>query len=161
MRLGRRARRSREAAPIDVTSLIDAAFILIIFLVLTTTFRKRHQAFVVKLPTAAHEEVVVETERTSVYVRRDGTTYLLDLATVTPEGPPPEAQPLSRSRLAERLRAIAQTKPSEPLRILAERDTPYQLIVQLMALARKAGISDVQLVYDYASPDAEQAPSTP
>ena len=56
----RRARgRGRAQTVIDITSLLDVVFLLIIFLIVTTTFRKNEHAFVVELPTSGTEVVEV------------------------------------------------------------------------------------------------------
>ena len=64
----RRARRAQTV--IDITSLLDIIFLLIIFLIVSTTFRKAEHAFTVELPTAGTATEAVTTDKTTVYVTR-------------------------------------------------------------------------------------------
>ena len=63
MRFRRRTRGRLDEAVIDVTSLIDAAFILIIFLLVTTSFKRKDHAFDVALPTAFMPAAILRAAR--------------------------------------------------------------------------------------------------
>lgn len=146
----RRRHRSRVVeAIIDVTSLIDAAFILIIFLLISTSFKKTEFAFTLNLPTATGEQIVVTSADHSVYVTRDGTYYYLQKsgASTTSSGTR-TGQKLSVDELRRTLEQVARDTPDIVLSILAEQDTDYQRIVDAMNEASLAGIRNIQLPYD-------------
>lgn len=157
MMFGRSRRRRRSAVAegiIDITSLIDAAFILIIFLLISTTFKRKEHAFTVTLPTASEEEVVVQVERNTVYVTKAGDLYFLRVDPdqgANAEAPPKEAEKLTEEELAKLLTTMAEKDPKAQISVLAQKDTDYQHIITVMSAASKAGIKQVQLPYEYAS----------
>ncbi|GMV39656.1 MAG: hypothetical protein AMXMBFR64_13720 [Myxococcales bacterium] len=159
MKLRRRSRGRVTEAVIDITSLIDAAFILIIFLLISTTFKRKEHAFSVRLPTAAHKEVVVEVERNSVYVSREGDLFYLAVGgTPVPDGPPAQGRKVTAEELRKELEALVEKDPKTRLSILAQKGTDYQHIITVMSEATRAGVQAVQLPYEYARPEGEQPP---
>lgn len=156
MRFRRRGRGRATEAVIDITSLIDAAFILIIFLLISTTFKRKEHAFSVRLPTAANQEVVVEVERNTVYVTKEGELFYLAItgAPPTTDGPPAEGRKVTVEELRTELAALVAKDPKTRLSILAQKDTDYQHIITVMSEASRAGIQGVQLPYEYARPPA-------
>lgn len=154
MRFRRRGNRRVVEGVIDVTSLIDAAFILIIFLLISTTFKRKEHAFSVRLPTAAHKEVVVEVERNTVYVTREGDLYYLAVGGVPPtsaDAPPTEGRKVTQEELRKELEALVAKDPKTRLSILAQKSTDYQHIITVMSEASRAGVQSVQLPYEYAT----------
>lgn len=140
-------------AAIDITSLIDATFILIIFLLISTTFKKKEYAFSIALPNAASEEVVIEVERTSVYVTKEGDFFLLEL---TPNAPTPtddtakqRGKPMKPDALQAYLQNRVKTEADFQASILAEKDTDYQHIIDVLDIIRASGVQGVQLPYDF------------
>ena len=146
----RRSSQNRVEAMIDVTSLIDAAFILIIFLLISTTFRKKEHAFRITLPTAAHQEVVVQAKRNTVYVTRDGQLFLLEIAPgQIPDDTMSTHKPLSPEALSARLTQWIQDDSELAVGIVAQKDTDYQHVITTLELIQAAGIRHIQLPYDY------------
>jgi biopolymer transport protein ExbD len=149
----KRARRGSVDAAIDITALIDAAFILIIFLLISTTFKKKDHAFSIALPSASHQEVVVEVERTSVYVTREGELFFLQIGE---NGDAPnddqarrEGQKVSKADLKAKLEGLVAGDPTLNISILAQKDTDYQKVVEVLSTIREAGVQGVQLPYEY------------
>lgn len=136
-------------AIIDVTSLIDAAFILIIFLLISTSFKKTEFAFTLDLPTATGEQIVVTSADHSVYVTKDGTYFYLNKNNTKAMSAGTRAGTRqSVDELRKTLEQIARDTPDIVLSILAEQDTDYQRIVDVMNEASVAGIRHIQLPYD-------------
>jgi biopolymer transport protein ExbD len=159
MRLRPRSSRRLDAF-IDITSLIDAAFILIIFLLISTTFKKKEHGFRIALPTAAHEELIVQTQQTSVYVTREGDIHFLE---VPPGGSAEElamrdSKPITLEELRSSLEKLAQDTPDASLSILAQKDTDYQHVVGVLSEVRAAGVRNVQLPYELARPAPPEPP---
>ena len=98
-----RASRRLDAA-IDITSLVDVVFLLLIFLLVTTTFKRQEHAFPIELPTSAVEQITVTTDKTTVFIDQSGGVRLL----VVPEDAAAMkdgedvSQPLSRADLRAR-----------------------------------------------------------
>lgn len=156
MRFRRRARSRVTEGVIDITSLIDAAFILIIFLLISTTFKRKEHAFSVRLPTAAHKEIVVEVERNTVYVTKEGDLFYLAVTgrAPSPDAAPAEGRKVTPEELRQELEALVAKDPKTRLSIVAQKDTDYQHIISVMSEASRAGIQGVQLPYEYARPPA-------
>jgi biopolymer transport protein ExbD len=151
-------------AAIDITSLIDAAFILIIFLLISTTFKKKEHGFRIALPTAAHEELIVQVEQTSVYVTRDGALYLLRVGGAdleAAEAAARQGEPITVEGLRAALARMVEEDSEASISILAQKDTDYQRIVSVLSEIRQAGLRQVQLPYEYAGPPPEAAPAAP
>ena len=61
---------------IDITPLVDVVFILLIFLLISTTFKNRENAFRILLPQASEKRAVVSAKRPTIYVTREGEMFL-------------------------------------------------------------------------------------
>jgi len=154
MSLRSRRNRSRKAqTTIDVTSLLDVVFLLIIFLVVTTTFRKNEHAFVVELPTSGTEVVEVTTDKTTVYVNRDGHFFLLEQAADSPEaGASPDSDKrLTRQELEARLRILHADKPDLPIAVRGEKDASYQTLMDVVGALQDVGFRSIYLPYELAA----------
>ena len=160
MRFRRRTRGRLDEAVIDVTSLIDAAFILIIFLLVTTSFKRKDHAFDVALPTASSEEVVVATQSHVVFVSAGGEFQLVQTigSEGAAEGARADAPRMSAPQLQARLNALIQGDPDTPLRLVVDRDTAYQHLITAINAAREAGARQLQFPYEPGDPAAPPTP---
>ena len=155
MRFRRRDGRLRDGARVEITSLVDVVFLLLIFLLVSTTFKKREHAFEIRLPRAAAEEVVVQTDVAMIFVGKGGSFAFLDPAS---GGGPINAT--TADELVEQVKSYVTEHPDAPLRVRAEKDTPYQKVIDAVGLVRKAGGKDLQLEYEKA-PGPDDAPAEP
>lgn len=121
------SRRQRPDPTINLTSLNDILFIVLVFLVLTTTFREATQ-LEVDLPQAATGERVTDDPPDTVRVRvsRDGGLYV-------------SQRPVTLAELREILITASVTR--DP-RILLEADAraEHGRVVEVMDLARQVGL---------------------
>lgn len=157
----RGGRRRRYEAVIDITSLVDVVFQLLIFLVITTTYKKDEHAFAIDLPTATEKDLVVsvQEDRPTVFIGRQGELFFLSL----PDDADPDAlaaaeKPITPEQLEERLRELAEARPDIELSVKAQEDTPYQRFIDVMNLARKVGLKNVILPYELVQPEGGAAP---
>jgi biopolymer transport protein ExbD len=125
-------RRRRPVPEINLTSLIDILFIVLVFLVLTTTFREATQLRV-RLPEASTGEAVPRDDRGRIRVAIDanGTVHV------------GEAQ----VSLAQ-LRAMLQTVPDRDavqLLVSADASAAHGRVVDVMDLARSLGILQLSI----------------
>lgn len=155
----RRARRGpkRVRATVDITALLDITFNLIIFLVVTTNFHKEEHAFVIELPTASNENVVVATDKTTVYVTRAGELYLLRVAADQPSTGPVAVDPsekLTRERLLQELRTLHTKDPELPIAVRGEKDASYQTLMDVVSAIQEVGFKSVWFPYELAEPVA-------
>ncbi len=136
-------------AAIDVTPLVDMVFQLIIFLLISTTFKQKEFAFTLNLPTATEQEVVIEAERSTVYITTKGEYFYLEVAPeARPGGPPKPATPaMSLTELETRLRDLVQRDPRVALSVKAEESARYQCIINVVNLCYKVGLQRVYFPY--------------
>ena len=134
---------------IDITSLVDVVFLLLIFLLVTTTFKRQEHAFPIELPTSGTEHITVTTDKTTVFIARDGSLRLLSMAGEGPGGEETTSvQEVERSALEALLVALHAKHPDAPIAIRAEKDTRYQLMIDVVGLIEKVGFHNVWLPYE-------------
>ncbi|WP_426149350.1 ExbD/TolR family protein [Pseudomonas sp. DC3000-4b1] len=131
----RRSRRRREDIEINLTSLIDVVFILLLFFVVTTTF-KRESQLQVDLPEAvsgAPEDH--PPKRLDIAISADGDYAIND-----------HRLPKSDlDTLISALRAESGGDTSLPLSISADGKTPHQAVITAMDAAGKLGFSRLSM----------------
>jgi len=134
---------------IDITSLVDVVFLLLIFLLVTTTFKKDEHAFPITLPTSSHASVTVTTDKTTVFIDGEGTFHLLVIPADAPMGSVDEtmAVPVTEEELRARLLAIHAKTPSTPIAIKGEKSTSYQDMVNVVSLLEDVGFRQIFFPY--------------
>ena len=141
-----RRNRQRENVDINLASLIDVVFVLLLFFVVTTTFTRETQLRV-ELPEAASAEqppadqgklVEVTISADGVYSVNNHLLPKSDLATLT-----------------EALQKESGGDTKLPLAISADGKTPHQSVVTAMDAAGKLGFSHLRMT------TVEAAPGTP
>ncbi len=116
----------------NLTPLIDILFIVLIFLVLTTTFREA-ATFRVNLPPAetSEREVPSQSERLTILVAEDGSMEI-------------DGEESNIDQLSDRLAAFEEhDRPT--VRLRADAGARHGLVVQIMDLARRHGITQLDI----------------
>ncbi|MEO0054905.1 MAG: hypothetical protein RLZZ50_852 [Verrucomicrobiota bacterium] len=135
----RRHRQMHALSELNVTNLLDLAFVLLIIFMIATPLINQEQTLPVNLPVESMSQQSPpdkDTKFVAVTVRADGT-YLIDA-----EG----NRPLSARDLPGRLKALAVSGPANKqpvIRIRADATVPYQKIITLMDELKKAGLGRV------------------
>ncbi|AVD94444.1 biopolymer transporter ExbD [Pseudomonas sp. SWI36] len=131
-----RRNRQRENVDINLASLIDVVFVLLLFFVVTTTFTRETQLRV-ELP-----------EATSAEPAPADTGKLVEI-TISAEGVySVNNHLLPKSDLATLSEAIARESGGDntlPLAISADGKTPHQAVVTAMDAAGKLGFSQLRM----------------
>jgi len=132
----RRTSRVRENVEINLASLIDVVFILLLFFVVTTTFTRETQ-LKVDLPEASSATPIQDTElkQLEVSISADGT-YALN------------GQVLLKSDLDSLMAALQKESAGDnslPLAISADGKTPHQAVITAMDAAGKLGFSHLRI----------------
>jgi biopolymer transport protein ExbD len=136
-----RNRRGPQSPSIDITPVVDVVFILLIFLVISTTFKTQEHAFQVDLPKATQPRVVGKLSRPTVFVSKEGKMMLYRpnlVGTATLSGP---------DELADRLRQLKALEPSVSVGIRADAGVPYQVVMDAVNACYSAGIERVVFPY--------------
>ncbi len=129
-------RKPRENVEINLASLIDVVFILLLFFVVTTTFTRETQ-LKVDLPEAATGAPPEQTELKQLEVLIDAQGgYALN------------GQALLKSDLAALMAALQKESAGDnslPLIISADAKTPHQAVIKAMDAAGKLGFAHLRI----------------
>ena len=130
---GRASRPSEEAA-VDLTPMLDVVFIMLIFFIVTTTFKKKESLVKVNLPKSSEMAAEGEvTDRVALSLSKDGQVSLGDRV-------------VPMASLPAVLTEFKQSGEGE-LELKADEGAPLGLMVEVWDAATKAGleISDLPL----------------
>lgn len=120
--------RRKEEPNINLTPLIDVVFLLLIFFMVSTTFRKETNLRI-DLPQAAQEQGPVERQQLTVAIDADGRYYINE-------------RPLADTgleTLKSALTEVAGDRRDLPFVIRADGMTPHQAVVTAMDAAGQLG----------------------
>lgn len=121
--------RRRGDPEINLTSLIDVVFLLLLFFILTTSFN-RESALRIDLPKASEQAAVEEQKPIMLSIDATGEFYVDGRQVVN-------TQVESVKRV---LRAALGERKDPPLIISADAKTPHQAVVTAMDAARQVGL---------------------
>ncbi len=127
--------RIKEEPNVDLTSLIDVVFLLLLFFMVSTTFD--HQAFLkVDLPEAGAVEMPVDLpERLELVIDAGGLMFLNDRQLIDSE---------ERTIKAAFNEAVGENRDL-PLILRADRETPHHFVVTVMDVAAQLGFSNLSI----------------
>lgn len=120
--------RRKNKIVINITSLIDVIFLLLIFFLVTSTFSEQ-PALRIDLPRSSATGVS-RREEMVLAVTREGNFFL-------------DQKPVERGRLPEILADSARRQAEPTLVLKADRQVSYGLIVELMEISRRAGLEKI------------------
>ncbi len=116
---------------INVTPLLDLAYVLlIIFIILTTA---TVQGIKVNLPKASAQPSLAENKTKAISITADGTIYL-------------DTFPVTMPELENLLRQYKAVTPDLPVIIKADSSIPYQRVVDVLDLVGRLEITQLGLV---------------
>src|SRR5579871_1381824 len=130
-------------AEMNLIPMIDVALTLLIILMVTTAFIK-HPGVTLKLPETVTREGAPETNKDlTIVVASDNKIYLDGKATEDPA-------------VQEHLIAVAKKDKESRILIKGDRTVPYARIMDVMDMARQAGLTHITLPTD---PKKAEAPA--
>ena len=138
MRFRRRRRTGRGEAAVELTPLIDVVFLLLIFFMVSTTFKGEEESVLaVELPEA--EGAPVETVDAAIVVRvdADGAVAVDDVTLADGEV----------ETVAEALRAATGTR----VEIAADAAARHDAVVRVLDAAGRAGLTEVRILTERAT----------
>jgi biopolymer transport protein ExbD len=124
--------RQREPLEINLVPLIDVMMVILIFLMITTTYSK-YTELQINLPTASAEKQPERPNEIAVLVNAQGQ-YVIN------RNPVPFK---SVEQLAEELRRAGGTLKDPVIVISADAAATHQSVVRVMEAARVAGLSQI------------------
>jgi biopolymer transport protein ExbD len=128
-----RANKKRTTPSVIIVSLIDVLMVVLIFLVITTTFKERIPALDVTLPTSKHAESSVAESEKPLLVRIGKTAPYLRL----------NNKSVTASELYSEFSLRVINKPSINLIIQADKKAPFGEVVNVRDIAQETGITNI------------------
>ena len=138
-----RTRRTRRRAAVNITSLIDVLFLLLIFFMLSSTFRAAGE-MELDLPKSRTAGASAEgaSERIArLVLRADGKLYF-------------DADVIEKDALPERLAAFRTSHPESKIRLDAETEAQHGHVIEVLDMIREAGFAGVGLGAERQMEDA-------
>ena len=128
-----RTTKKRSTPSVIIVSLIDVLMVVLIFLVVTTTFKDRVPVLDMTLPTSSLAGSSVNKSEDSLTVRIGKTAPHLRL----------NNKSVTISELRAALTGRALKKPSINLTIQADEKAPFGEVVNVRDIAQEAGITNI------------------
>ncbi len=120
----------RESLTPDLTALIDVVFILLIFFMVSSVFKKEELALQLALPTSDASQLEVEIKQINIE---------LSLTKIAFGGVKVDFKSLESA-----LSKI--TKKDKPIIIRIDKDVPYERVIKILNLLQKYSLNNLALV---------------
>ena len=121
----------RDAPRLDMTPLIDVIFQLLLFFMLSTTFRNT-PSFEVQLPEVSSDQMIQEDHTWTLMVSESGQLSS-------------QQGTILKEDLEDVLKEELRSNPQVSLIIEADEGLEHGVVVELMDIAQEAGIGSVQI----------------
>jgi len=123
-------RRKKEFFVPDLTPLIDVVFLLLIFFLVTSVFKKDELALKLELPVSNQSTAKITSKNVDILISSTKFAY--------------ENEEVTQEKLNELLSQIKDTKKLINVRI--DQDVKYQKIVVVLDILKKHKLSNIALV---------------
>lgn len=122
--------KKREHLTPDLTPLIDVVFILLIFFIVSSVFKKEELALILDLPTSNAKEHEVEPKQLNIELSPTSLAYL--------------GKPISFNELDLQLASVI--KKDKPVIVRIDKDVKYSKIVKVLDILQKYSLNNLALV---------------
>jgi biopolymer transport protein ExbD len=123
-------RKRRETIAPDITPLIDVVFILLIFFIVSSVFKKEELALVLNLPSSSAQEFEVETKEISIEINKEKIAI--------------HGKEVNYEELDQILSKISNKKKNIIVRI--DKNVVYERIVRILDSLQKYDLNNLSLV---------------
>lgn len=124
-----------EVPAINLTSMIDVLFLLIIFFMVGTQFSDNNNSIQVNLPKVANGGAMLPSPMGKIVaVKSDGTVHF-------------EGTALSLPELEQRLKAATANYPDLNVELEADGNCSHQMVCEVMASIQRAGNAHINMRY--------------
>lgn len=124
--------RKRKNPSVIIVSLIDILAILLIFFIVTTTFRKDQPQLKINLPESKSAEQATVTDKEPIVLRVKSA----DEITLG-------SQPVTLANLASAVVAARDKSPDRSIAMQADREAPFGVVVKVLDALKEAGIKNI------------------
>ena len=118
-----------EEPRLGITPLIDIVFLLLIFFMVTSHFHVA-SGVSIKLPKVTHKVFNKDGERITLMIDKEGRTYL-------------KGKKIDLNELSIKLKALVENEGLVHLLLEADKDVTHGKVVQVMDLAKTAGVLSI------------------
>ncbi len=122
----------REPLTLDLTPLIDVVFILIIFFIVSSSFKKEQYALNLSLPEGVNATKMVEKNRVSIELSDKDIAY--------------NGEKIDFIKLQQKLELIKNKQDAITVKI--DKTVPYQKVVELLDILQLNNLSNLSLITD-------------
>jgi biopolymer transport protein ExbD len=116
---------------INITPMLDLAYVLLIIFIIMTT--AAIQGVQVNLPQASNVQSLAEPKTKAITITADGTIFL-------------DTYPVTLDELESRLASYYAADPQLPVVIKGDSTVQYQLVMDVLDLTGRTGITQIGLV---------------
>jgi biopolymer transport protein ExbD len=120
----------RESLGLDLTPVIDVIFILLIFFIVTSVFKKEELALILDLPASSAKEMKIEEEQVFIELNKDKLSI--------------KGIEVSFDSLEDNLKAIKNKEKAVIVRI--DKKVEYERVVKVLDLLQKYNLKNLALV---------------
>lgn len=124
----------RESLTPDITPLIDVVFILLIFFIVSSVFKKEELALTLNLPDSNAKEIEVEMKQLSIELSLDKLAYM--------------GKELSFEEFEKQIATVK--KKDQDIIIRIDQNVPYEKVVKVLDILQKYNLNNLALVTDKA-----------
>jgi len=122
---------SSAVSEINMVPLIDVMLVLLVIFIITAPLMAH--SIRINTPQASAEQVQEDPQSVDLAINEFGQLFLNE-------------EPVMLETLSDRLRALAASDAKANLRIRADLDTRYELLAQVMAASRRAGVTRIGFI---------------
>jgi len=123
-------RKKRELLTPDITPLIDIVFILLIFFIVSSVFKKEDLALNLSLPSSSAKELEVEVKQLSVELSTNSLAYLGKI--------------VSFNEFEIKISNII--KKDKPVIVRIDKDVKYDRVIRVLNILQKYSLNNLNLV---------------
>ena len=129
-----RSRDTEQGEIINISSMIDVMFILIIFFLVTTTFKEEEVDHLVKLPVESRNQSLTQTAGNLIKVNiRDNGAYVVMGQAVTEE------------KLTEWMQEEREKKPEIKVLVRCDKESKHLYLANVMSICRFVGVPEANI----------------
>lgn len=120
----------RESLGLDLTPVIDVIFILLIFFIVTSVFKKEQLALILDLPSSNAKEMEVKQEQVFIEINKEKLAI--------------KGIEVSFESLEDNLKSIKNKQ--NPVIVRIDKSVEYQRVVKVLDLLQKYDLTNLALV---------------
>ena len=125
----------RKMPSITVVSLIDILAILLIFFIVTTTFRERLPQLQINLPESKAAAVASSEPKKIILLQIKGADE------ITFDG-----KAITANKLAAAIKQVQQTHPGCSITMQADKEAPFGTVVSVLDALQEAGVKNIPAI---------------